>query len=250
MSARSSTWREEARRGRARRRGRASSPARRWRRLPGRSARSSFSMKPSGSLPLPPIGRSAMVRPGLARRTGAEGVAAARRFATEARMPDTMPGTSCTTSAIGFARQEQHLAVARGDDVRRARAAAEEGELADRLARADLGDGARPPVERHEEAAGEDNVELVGRIALAHQQRAARDALALCLRLEPPAVWLPADRRARGRNRARRQARHRKAGDARSPPSPARRRYENPRLQVHATPHDRPASAGPRVNVS
>ena len=55
-------------------------------------------------------------------------------------------------------------------------AAGQEGDLADRLAGAQLGDRLAAAVEGDDEAAGDDDVEGVGRLALAHQDFAALEA--------------------------------------------------------------------------
>ena len=72
--------------------------------------------------------------------------------------------------------QAQHQAVAQRGDGRRAHAAGQEGDLADRLAGAQLGDRLAAAVERDHEPAGDDDIERIRRLALPHQDFAALEA--------------------------------------------------------------------------
>ena len=69
--------------------------------------------------------------------------------------------------------QPQHQAVAQRRDGGGARAAGQEGDLADRLARTQLGDRLAPAFDGDREAARDDDIERVRHLALAHQHVAA-----------------------------------------------------------------------------
>ncbi len=71
------------------------------------------------------------------------------------------------------AAETQDEAVAHGGDGGGSCASCEEGNLADRLIGPDLGDGLAPAFDQHREAARENDVERVGRVALANQHVAA-----------------------------------------------------------------------------
>ena len=146
-------------------------------------------MKPAGSA-LEPTGRIATVRAGLPLSTGEAGVTAARRDATELNMPGEDARRLPHHFRVGVAGQHHYVAVARSGHGSGAHAAAEEGELSDRLARTDLRNYARPAVERDDEAPGQHDVELVRGIALTDEDRAAEDAQPYGFLCEPAPVGL------------------------------------------------------------
>ena len=77
--------------------------------------------------------------------------------------------------------QPQHQAVAQCRDGGGARAAGQEGDLADRLARAELGHRLAPAFDGDRKAAGDDDIEGIRRLALAHQHVAAPEVQRLQL---------------------------------------------------------------------
>jgi hypothetical protein len=123
-------------------------------------------------------------RPRIGRRRPADvglGDAAGERHGQ--RAPDR-GGLGRQRLEVGPA-QSQHQAVAQGRDGSCAHAAGQKGDLADRLAGAELGDRGAAAVQRDDEAAGHDDIECVRRLALPHQDFAALEAQGLQLGRQP-----------------------------------------------------------------
>ena len=129
-------------------------------------------MKASGSCD-PPARMTAMVRGRGSGGAGCDAVVAARRCDSAVVSVRQMPGhLGGDTLELGPS-EAQHQAVAHGGDGGGARPAGQEGDLADWLLGADLGERLAPALEGDGKTPGDDDVKRVGRIALAHQDVAA-----------------------------------------------------------------------------
>ncbi len=116
-----------------------------------------------------------MVRGRAKRRPGAVGLALASRRASVAVIVRQMSGVSADSRLNSWRSSLQYQAVAHRGDRCGAAGAGKERDLADRAADADFGDRLVAALDVDAEAAGDDDVERVGRVALAHQYAAAGD---------------------------------------------------------------------------